>query len=432
MNKKIFSTFLLFLIIIDSVPCKKLLSFATYDTVATITKDNEKELLDAVSKLNKSAGIVYINTPVINISSKTTILLSGSVAGGIVGKKQSNGEYPRIDFKKARNSGSTARGFTITGSNQFIQYLIIENAGDNGIWIGGSKNIIDHVITRYNNDTGIQLSSGAKSNRLNYCYSYRNVDVPTYGGNADGFAPKLGASDTIFNYCFAWDNSDDGWDSYDYEGDTSESVSYLHSACWNNGNPDVFTGKYDYVNGKSLDKNLWTIQQLIASDSNFESNYKNKKFNINNGKINGMKATDWINKAQTEMNGNGFKFGSKYTKQSPDIKRVADYSIAFDHKVKGFDNNSSKKCTGYISNCVAFNNLINYQLPYTFAKWSNNWSWNAKNTDQYLQNQTLKTPKDKNNAIKQVYLIRDAIIKNCAHNTFNDKINFDNVIKSLV
>ena len=132
------------------------------------------------------------------------------------------------------------------------------------------------------------------------------------------------------------------------------------------------------------------------------------------------------------MNGNGFKFGSKYTQQSPDIVRVADYSIAFDHKVKGFDNNSSKKCTGYISNCVAFNNLINYQLPYTFAKWSNNWSWNAKNTDQYLQNQTLKTPKDKNNAIKQVYSVRDAIIKNCAANTFDDNINFDNVIKSLV
>ena len=87
-----------------------------------------------------------------------------------------------------------------------MKYLIIQNAGDNGIWINGSQNTLDHIITRYNGDTGIQLSDNAYSNYLNYCYSYRNIDVPTYGGNADGFAPKLGASKTKFNYCFAWDN----------------------------------------------------------------------------------------------------------------------------------------------------------------------------------------------------------------------------------
>ena len=37
---------------------------------------------------------------------------------------------------------------------------------------------------------------------------------------------------------------------------------------------------------------------------------------------------------------------------------------------KGFDINSSQKCT----NNVSFNNNINYQLPYTFSKWENNWS----------------------------------------------------------
>ena len=68
------------------------------------------------------------------------------------------------------------------------------------------------------------------------------------------------------------------------------------------------------------------------------------------------------------MNGNAFKFGSKTTAQSTSVKRTADYSIAFDHKSKGFDNNNSKGCTGYITNCASFNNNINYQLPYTFAK----------------------------------------------------------------
>mgnify|MGYP006873024035 FL=1 len=270
------------------------------------------------------------------------------------------------------------------------------------------------------------------SNTLNYCYSYRNIDVPTYGANADGFAPKLGASQTVFNYCFAWDNSDDGWDSYDKEGDNSATVSYLHSACWNNGNPDVFNGKYDYDNKWTLDKNMRTIQYLMSSDANYESNFNNRKFAISSSaKIYGIKYSDWLAKAEGEMNGNGFKFGSKTTQKSSSVKRTADYSIAFDHKSKGFDNNNSEQCTGYITNCASFNNNINYQLPYTFAKWSNNWSWNPIKADQSKQSQTLKTPKDKNAATKAVYAIRDKIFSNCRANKFDDSVNFDSVIKGL-
>ena len=70
MNKKIFSIFLLLLITIDSIPCKNLISFATDTTIATITSDSEQDLVNAVAKLNKSGGIIYIDTPVINISSK--------------------------------------------------------------------------------------------------------------------------------------------------------------------------------------------------------------------------------------------------------------------------------------------------------------------------------------------------------------------------
>ena len=313
-----------------------------------------------------------------------------------------------------------------------MKFLTIEHAGDNGIWINGSKNTLDHIIARYNNDTGIQLSDHANGNTLNYCYSYRNIDVKTYGANADGFAPKLGATNTVFNYCFAWDNSDDGWDSYDKPGDNSASVQYLHSACWNNGNPDIFTGKYDYNLGRSLDKNMWTIQQLMASDSSFESNYRNRKFSIAKGKIAGMSATSWLAKAQTEMNGNGFKFGSINTPQSTSIYRKAVYSVAFDHKQQGFNNNNSKSIKGYFANCVSFNNNINYQLPYVFEKWASNWSWGAIKADQFGQNQGLHTPKDKNAATKQFYAIRNKIITNCAASKFDDSVNFDSVIKSLV
>ena len=135
---------------------------------------------------------------------------------------------------------------------------------------------------------------------------------------------------------------------------------------------------------------MWTIQQIINSDENFENNYKNKKYNIDNAKINGVSANEWISTANYKINGNGFKFGSKITAQSPSVKRTAEWSIAFDHKGKGFDNNNSQKCTGYFTNCVSFNNNINYQLPYTFEKWENNWSWGAKNKEQNSMNQTIK------------------------------------------
>ena len=133
-------------------------STSVKDGIATITRNSESDLLAGIKKVNSNGGTVYINTPIISISSTSTINLSSSKSGGIIGIKQSDGTYPRIDFSNARNKGSTSRGITISGSNKYFKYIIIEHTGDNCIWISGSKNTLDHIITRYNNDTGIQLS----------------------------------------------------------------------------------------------------------------------------------------------------------------------------------------------------------------------------------------------------------------------------------
>ena len=92
------------------------------------------------------------------------------------------------------------------------------------------KNIIDHFISRYNDASGIQISHGADSNTINYSYTYRNCDVGGYGGGEDGFSPKLTAKNTVFNYCYTWDNRDDSWDSFDKEGDVTNSIIITHSA----------------------------------------------------------------------------------------------------------------------------------------------------------------------------------------------------------
>ena len=176
---------------------------------------------------------------------------------------------------------------------------------------------------------------------------------------------------------------------------------------------------------------MWTIQQLISSDSSFASNYSKGKIDLSKGKINGTSAKTWVSKAETEMNGNGFKFGSKTTEQSSSVKRIADYCVAFDHKSKGFDNNNSQNCTGYITNCVSFNNNINYQLPYTFASWSNNYSWGAKKSDQSKQSQTLLKPSNISSATSSFYSVRDKIVSSVYSNKIPDNVSFDSTIKSL-
>lgn len=401
-------------------------------TIATITSDSQTELANAIKTMKTSGGTIYINTPKISLSS--ALKLEGTTAGAIVGVQQADGTYPVLDFSGLRDSGSTSRGLTIASaaSNKLIQNIIVEKSGDNGIYINGKNNTIEHVIARYNGDTGIQLSGEtATGNVLRYCYAYRNCDVKTNGANADGFAPKLGASDTTFEYCYSWDNSDDGWDSFDKAGDNGAKVVYKHSACWNNGNPQVFTGEYDYNNGNALDTNLWTVEQMIASDSSFASNYANKKFSTANAKINGSTVAAWLTKANTAMNGNGFKFGSKDTAQNEGVTRTADYCVAFDHKSKGFDNNNSQGCSGYISNCVSFQNNINFQLPYVFKLWTNNYSWGAKTSETAKQDVTPTIVTDTTTATNKFYAVRDKIVDAVYANKFPDGVTFDSTIDSL-
>ena len=61
---------------------------------------------------------------------------------------------------------------------------------------------------------------------------YRKCDVADHGGGVDGFSPKLSAKNNVFNYIYPWDNSDNGRDAYDKEGDVTNSIIITHSAYW--------------------------------------------------------------------------------------------------------------------------------------------------------------------------------------------------------
>ena len=400
------------------------ISFTDDEEIATITSDDEAEFIDAIEQLNMNGGTIYIDTPVINLERRSSISLTGKLPGGIIGIRQSNGEYPRINFVN-QYFEELLPGIVIYGSNKFIEYIIIENSPDDGISLLGDNNILDHVISRYNHGSGFNIYGDFNS--LNYCYSYRNSDANAYLVTADGFH-IFGELNNIFNYCFAWDNANSGF-NYVRLFNSSE-LSYLHSGSWNNGNINVFTGKYDYDNGSPLDKNLWTIKDIMESDPSFVSNYYNKKYNIDNAKLDGVNVKEWIAKVSPRLDGNGFTFGNRNSSQSIDVKRNALYCVAFDHKEGGFIDNFNHKYNAYFTNCVSFNNGINYKLTYTFSKWVDNWSWNSKNKD-LLNKVTTKIPSNTNTAQRLLYSVRDQIEKAVSANMFPDGVNFDNAITRI-
>jgi thiamine biosynthesis lipoprotein len=94
-----------------------------------------------------------------------------------------------LDFS---NAPTSSNGLKIKGSYWHLKGLIIQNAGEKGIHISGSNNVIENTTTRTNGDGGIKLDDGAANNLILNCDSYLNYDKATYGKNADGFAAKHG------------------------------------------------------------------------------------------------------------------------------------------------------------------------------------------------------------------------------------------------
>lgn len=128
--------------------------------------------------------------------------------------------------------------------------MVFDGNVDNGnnksayLRIASSYNIIEHVIARNNDDTGISISAKDKDRLLWPAHnlvlnsdSYNNLDLS--GINADGFAAKLGVGPgNIFRGCIAHNNADDGWDLFNkIEDGPNASVTIENSVAYENGLP---------------------------------------------------------------------------------------------------------------------------------------------------------------------------------------------------
>ncbi|XXY22927.1 right-handed parallel beta-helix repeat-containing protein [Sorangium sp. So ce216] len=232
------------------------------------------------------------------------------------------GEKPVLEFKDQyykKGDPASPRGVELHGSYWHMKGIEIANAGDNGIFISGHHNVIEHCVFHNNRDSGLQLGGRLGEldtpveewpsyNKVINCDSYNNFDPPD-GGDADGFAPKLNVGDgNEFHGCRAWNNSDDGWDMFNRNGKALKPV--LLDQCW-------------------------------AFDNGYQEG----------GYMSTPPPVPYMG------NGNGFKMGGGSSLASD---HVITRSVAFGNKVRGFDENNNvgnitvKNCTGWLNGSMNF------------------------------------------------------------------------------
>lgn len=152
------------------------------------------------------------------------MLVSGTYNKPITIKNADPTQKATLKFYEMEFS-SLNRGVQIYGDHFIWDGVDIAGAGDNGMYIGGSYNLVQNCEFYDNRDTGLQLGRSYSDytninqwphyNLIKNCTSYNNYDNETYGENADGFAAKLTVGyGNVFDGCIAYRNSDDGWDLY--------------------------------------------------------------------------------------------------------------------------------------------------------------------------------------------------------------------------
>ncbi|GGO00259.1 cellulose-binding domain-containing protein [Microbispora bryophytorum] len=202
------------------------------------------------------------------------------------------GETPVLNFS-AQSESSSNRGITVNGSYWHVYGIVVERAGDNGIYVGGSNNIIERTVTRFNRDTGLQLGRIASStprdqwpsnNLILSSESHDNADAD--GEDADGFAAKLTTgTGNVFRYDVSHNNIDDGWDLYT-KTDTGAigPVTIEDSLSYNNGTlTDGSQAGDGDRNGYKLGGDKISVNHVVRRSIAYRNGHHGFTYNSNPG-----------------------------------------------------------------------------------------------------------------------------------------------------
>ena len=200
-----------------------------------------------------AGGTIWLLSGTNMITPTQGLTKSGTASAHIRVQAVAGGTRPVLDFS-AQAFGN--RGIEVRGDYWELRGFEIQNAGDNCIAVDGSNNTFDLLVIHGCQDTGLQITASstdatndakAANNLVLNCDSYENIDQPTNGENADGFAAKLRIGPgNVFRGCRSWNNADDGWDFF-----ASDDVVTIDN-CWAFLNGKVVSGSNSAGDGNGF------------------------------------------------------------------------------------------------------------------------------------------------------------------------------------
>ncbi|WP_308030185.1 right-handed parallel beta-helix repeat-containing protein [Streptomyces sp. CoH27] len=272
------------------------------------TQSAPTTLTSAISRI-ASGGTIYLRGGTYNYSSTVTIPAgSNGTSSARTTLSAYPGESPVLNFS-GQSTSSSNRGIQLNADYWHLYGLTVEHAGDNGIYVGGSNNVVERVVTAYNRDTGLQLgrissstpsSQWPSDNLIVSSESHDNLD-PT-GENADGFASKLTTgTGNVFRYDVSHNNIDDGWDLY-AKTDTGAigPVTVEYSLSYGNGTlTDGTQNKNGDRNGYKLGGDDIAVNHIVRHDIAYKNGHHGFTYNSNPGT---MTISDNVSIDNTERN----------------------------------------------------------------------------------------------------------------------------------
>lgn len=171
---------------IRTVTATKLINITSFSVipVADYEVSNATELTTALSKV-KAGETIVLNGGTYAMTSKIAITTSGTSDKVITLKAKDGAARPKLDFS-AMTENSANQGIVLNADYWHIKAVDIYKAGDNGMQVKGSNNLIEFMTFSECSDSGLQLDNGASNNTVLNCDSYFNADVTLE--NADGLS----------------------------------------------------------------------------------------------------------------------------------------------------------------------------------------------------------------------------------------------------
>lgn len=190
--------------------------------------------------------------------------------------------------------------FNLNASYWHLKDIVFDGNVDNTqnkpayLRVSGSHNVVERVIARNNDDTGIAITAKDKNRQLWPAHnlildsdSYNNLDLS--GINADGFAAKLGVGPgNVFRGCISHNNADDGWDFFNkIEDGPNAPVTIENSIAYANGlpfsKPDILKGSIG--NGFKIGGEGQPVNHKIINSVAFNNNMDGFTDNFNTGSL---------------------------------------------------------------------------------------------------------------------------------------------------